>query len=271
MPRWGMVIDLDRCTACQACTAACLAENNTPFALPEEERKGVTMAWNDFVVWREGEYPHPRVLLLPRPCMQCNRAPCVQVCPVGATYKRPDGITMQRYDICIGCRSCMVACPYSVRTFNWFHAEDRLAPFEHAINPTSQPVRPKGVVEKCIFCYHRLDRLRADLQKGQAPQAITAKLGGKLEQGKPLPGEVWGEAVDILMRRHFANEANGDFDPREVGYLPACVQTCTASARIFGDLENPYSLVSEWAHSPRAFVLLEEQGTLPNVIYLREG
>lgn len=272
MPRWGMVVDLDKCTACQACTVACIAENNIPFSSPEENARGVTMHWNDFVVWSEGEYPHPRQLLLPRPCMQCNRAPCVTVCPVGATYKREDGITMQRYDICIGCRSCMVACPYTVRVFNWFHAEERLEPFAPAVNPTGQPVRPKGVVEKCVFCYHRLDRLKEDLQNGTLPESVKKKLNGRLGDEGETSQEQWGIAMDILMRGLVNGEANEeDFEPHEVSYLPACVQTCTASARIFGDLEDPDSLVSELARSPRAFVLLEEQGTLPNVVYLNEG
>jgi len=267
-----MVIDLDRCTACQACTVACQAENNIPFNLPQENAKGVTMLWNDFVVWNEGEFPYPRQLLVPRPCMHCNRAPCVTVCPVGATYKREDGITMQRYDICIGCRSCMVACPYTVRVFNWFHAEERLRLFADAVNPTGQPIRPKGVVEKCVFCAHRLDRLKRDMREGTVPNVVKERLGDKYREGEEPSGELWGEAIDLLMRRLVNGAADeADFDPRETSYLPACVQTCTASARIFGDLDNPESLVSEWARSPRAFVLLEEQGTLPNVIYLKEG
>jgi len=165
----------------------------------------------------------------------------------------------------------MVACPYSVRTFNWFPAEDRWPPpLDQSINPSSMPLRPKGVVEKCIFCYHRLERLRSDLMEGRVPRVIANRLERKYQPGTQPSDEVWSRALDIVQRYFFEGEATpGNFDPRLVGYLPACVQVCPPRARVFGDLANPRSLVSHLANSPRAFHLLEEIGTDPSVVYLK--
>jgi len=120
MPRWGMVIDLDKCSACQSCTAACRMENNTPVAGPDQAAAGRTILWNEVLPFIEGEYPNVNVTLIPRPCMHCDEPACIKVCPVQATYKNEEGIVLIDYDRCIGCRFCTVACPYTVRYFNWF-------------------------------------------------------------------------------------------------------------------------------------------------------
>lgn len=223
MTRWGMVIDLDRCTACQACTVACMVENNVPFVGQEESNRGRLMQWQRVLSTTDSAYPRPRARFLPRPCMHCEDPPCVQVCPVGATFKREDGIVLVNYDRCIGCRYCMVACPYGVRTFNWFRPR-----FEDAhrnyLNPSVR-VRPRGVVEKCTFCVQRTDRA--------------------LAEGRPV----------------------GTPD----GVATACAQTCTGGAIHFGDLDDPDSEVSRLARDRRAFRLLEEVGTHPQVYYLAEG
>jgi len=154
MPRWGMVIDLDRCVACQACTAACRAENNVAFAGPESSELGRAIFWHEVLSEVEGEYPNVRGTFIPRPCMHCDNPPCVRVCPVGATYQNEEGLVLQRYERCIGCRYCMVACPYAVRYFNW-HTPEWPEGMDRYCNPDI-PVRPKGIVEKCTFCSHRL-------------------------------------------------------------------------------------------------------------------
>ncbi len=155
--RWGLAIDLDRCTLCGACTIACRQENNVPPSGPDEAREGAQIEWMS-ILWREGEDPEAFPEGMPFPCQHCANAPCVKVCPVGATYKSPEGITMQIWDRCIGCRYCMVACPYGRRSFNWEEPQwdGTLA---QLLNP-DVATRPGGVVEKCTFCHHRVRDLK---------------------------------------------------------------------------------------------------------------
>ncbi len=151
MARWGMVIDLDRCTGCQACVMACKAENNVPVVGAREASRGRTISWMQVLT----EETEERLRFLPRPCLQCDDPPCTKVCPVYATYRNPEGIVAQVYARCIGCRFCMAACPYNAKYFNWYRYQKE-APGQ---NPDVS-VRPKGVVEKCTFCHHRLQKAR---------------------------------------------------------------------------------------------------------------
>lgn len=182
MARYGMVIDLDRCTGCRACMQACKIENNTPR----------DTQWMYVFHVEEGEYPNTRMWFLPRPCMHCDEPPCVKVCPVGARYKREDALVATDWDRCIGCRYCEVACPYGVNDFNWRAPEDNQ--YVDGSDPDLEPVtggaeppyrnpdldarygkerrhiagggRYKGVVEKCTFCVHRLEQ-------GKAPACVA--------------------------------------------------------------------------------------------------
>jgi len=158
MPRWGMVIDLGKCTGCGECAAACKVENNVAVVGPDESSRGRTMLWMDMLTIHEGEYPDARVRRIPRPCFHCDDPPCTKVCPVRATYLNPEGIVTQIFPQCIGCRYCMAACPYTVKSFNWYTPvwPQEMAP---ALNPDVS-VRPAGVVEKCTFCIHRLQKAK---------------------------------------------------------------------------------------------------------------
>lgn len=242
MPRWAMVIDLDKCVACQGCSIACRQENNTPVVDPEQAAAGRAIRWNDVFPMpinepeAAGDYPNVKVRYMTRPCMHCSNPACVKVCPVQATYVDDEGLVRVNYARCIGCRFCTVACPYGVRYFNFARPSWTPEMAQH-LNPDrvsengsleGPAVRPKGVVEKCTFCIHRLRKARA---KAAA-------------EGRPF---------------------------RADEYVPACVETCTGKARFFGDLSDPDSTVSKLAASGRAFRLQEEAGTHPNVIYLREG
>ncbi len=160
MTRWGMVIDLDRCTGCAACEVACKSENNVTTVSPEQTDIGRAMSWMKVVTKVEGEFPNTTMQFFPRPCMQCDNPPCTPVCPVGATYLDDEGIVAQIYPRCIGCRYCANACPYIVKYFNWYRPEWAESERQY-LNPDVS-VRPKGVIEKCTFCHHRLQKARED-------------------------------------------------------------------------------------------------------------
>jgi phenylacetyl-CoA:acceptor oxidoreductase subunit 1 len=149
---WGMAIDLNKCIGCEYCQRACSAVNDVAPDKP----------WNIVV---EDRTANGQKFFFSRPCLHCQHAPCVEVCPVKATYVRDDGLVFMDYDRCIGCRYCEVACPFDARKFNWEQRSE-----ENAFVPTwgvpEVERRPRGVVEKCTFCIHRID---AGLTKGLKP------------------------------------------------------------------------------------------------------
>jgi molybdopterin-containing oxidoreductase family iron-sulfur binding subunit len=170
--RWVMVIDLAKCIGCMACTVACKAENGLP--------PGVV--YRPVLEEEIGKYPNVSRRFTPRPCMQCAEPPCVPVCPVNATYKRPDGIIEVNYDQCIGCRYCIPACPYGARYFDF--GEDYtgdtpggVQPYETAPSPEygqswtrKEGQSPVGNVRKCQFCLHRLNA-------GMLPACVSTCMG----------------------------------------------------------------------------------------------
>ena len=158
MARWGMVIDLDRCNGCQACEVACRAENNVAVGGPEAAHQNRTIFWMRVHTEVDGEWPNLHARFVPQPCMHCDNPPCTAVCPVEATSIDSEGIVGQIYARCIGCRYCANACPYTVKSFNWTRPV-----FPDTVVPTLNPdvsVRPVGVIEKCTFCHHRLQKAR---------------------------------------------------------------------------------------------------------------
>jgi Fe-S-cluster-containing dehydrogenase component len=215
-----MVINLDKCIGCEYCLRACSATNDVwvdPEMDPPEK------PWN-IVVDEKTSTGTP--FFFSRPCLHCGDASCVEVCPVQATYHRPDGLVVMNYDRCIGCRYCEIACPYDARKFNW-QARTDVNPYIPTWGIAEVERRPRGVVEKCTFCIHRID---AGLKSGF------------------MPGE------DM--------EAN-----------PACVNICPVGARIFGDLNDPNSKVSQTVATEATIRLREELGTEPSVYYVipKEG
>ena len=228
MPRYAMVIDRQRCVGCGSCSIACRAENNLS--------EGVY--WSHKITETSGVFPNVRFHYLPTLCNHCTNAPCVRGCPTRAMHKVENGITMHDPKKCIGCRYCMINCPYGVIYFNWksshqFWKDKRVliegatsSPAEEVRaaggkgtpyynpqkNSTTPDIRPKGVVEKCTFCEHRVRK----------------------------------------------------------GLLPNCVEACPADARIFGDLEDPQSNVNQLLGKYRPYRLKEALGTDPAVFYIRD-
>ncbi|KTE92423.1 4Fe-4S ferredoxin [Desulfitobacterium hafniense] len=151
--RYGMAIDLKRCVGCHTCSVACKSANNLPSNI--WWNRVLTMG-GDSMDTVAGTYPNNKMQFLPVNCQHCDNPPCVKACPVGATYKRDeDGIVIQDYDKCIGCRMCMVACPYNARSFNWSKPEYYV---EHALGDADAPIHQYNVVEKCTFCVNRIAR-----------------------------------------------------------------------------------------------------------------
>ncbi|MGD9080436.1 MAG: 4Fe-4S dicluster domain-containing protein, partial [Desulfobacterales bacterium] len=151
--RWAMVVDLDRCIGCGACSAACYAENNVGIVGEERVLEGREMTWLSIERFQD---PHQKskVIFLPMLCMHCDNAPCESVCPVYAPHHSKEGINNQIYNRCIGTRYCVQNCPYKVRRFNWFDWEWP-EPMNVQLNP-DVTVRSKGVMEKCSFCIQRI-------------------------------------------------------------------------------------------------------------------
>ncbi|MBI5916026.1 MAG: 4Fe-4S dicluster domain-containing protein [Bacteroidetes bacterium] len=170
--RWGMIIDLQRCVGCKACTVACKVENHTP--------PGV--AYSVVLEQESGTYPYFKKTFLPRPCMQCENPSCTMVCPATATYARDDGVVVVDYDKCIGCRYCIAACPYGARSFDYGHnyTEDLSNPWEQQPSPEYGQHRkrehhasPEGNVRKCTFCLHRI-------YNGLAPACASTCMGNAI-------------------------------------------------------------------------------------------
>jgi anaerobic selenocysteine-containing dehydrogenase/Fe-S-cluster-containing dehydrogenase component len=248
--RWGMAIDLDACTGCQACVVACQAENNVPSVGKGDIDYGRSIHWLRVERWwdrghagppatghaatsRTGlahaaeapasERPHAR--FLPMLCQHCEVAPCEPVCPVFAAYHTADGLNAQVYNRCVGTRYCGNNCPYMVRRFNWYRYEWP-APLNLQLNP-DVAVRDRGIMEKCTMCVQRI---------------IAGRDRARDEGRSPRDGEI----------------------------QTACQQTCPSQAITFGDLKDGKSRVSGLSGSPRGYHVLGELGTRPAVTYLKK-
>ncbi len=260
--RWGMSVDLNTCTGCNACIVACQAENNIPVVGRDEVRKQRQMHWmriDRYYSANADDHDHLDVEVVHQPlmCQQCENAPCEAVCPANATMHNNEGISIQVYNRCIGTRYCANNCPYKVRRFNWYeysayragpvgssdpflriaknlktdHATSSQAELTHAplamlLNP-EVTVRSRGVMEKCNFCVQRTREVRG-----------REKLSGK----RIADGEI----------------------------TTACAQTCPTKALVFGDLNDEHSEVVQISQTAGAYKLLDaELNTRPTVTYLK--
>jgi len=261
--RWGMSIDLSSCIGCGSCIVACHTENNVPVVGKDEIRRGRDMHWlrldryfssaedevrADALANNTKEFSYakleipednPSVVHIPMMCQHCNHAPCETVCPVAATTHSNEGLNQMTYNRCIGTRYCANNCPYKVRRFNWFNYPTN-SRFQHfnpsqfdmgrmVLNP-DVTVRSRGVMEKCSMCVQQIQ---------------SGKLEAKKEGRTVVDGEI----------------------------QTACSSSCPTDAITFGDLndkkshENKGSVVRQKSEGTRAYHILEEIGTQPNIYY----
>ena len=189
---FGYGLDIARCIGCRRCVYACVHENNQSRdpqihwirVLRMEKETGIHLTESN--PYYEPELvPEEEAFYVPVACQQCRNPACVKVCPVKATWQEPDGITVIDYDWCIGCRCCMSACPYGARHFNWTDpgiASEEIKTDTHYFG--NRP-RPKGVVEKCTFCVHRV-------RKGRYPACVeicpvgARKFGNLLDESSEM-------------------------------------------------------------------------------------
>jgi Fe-S-cluster-containing dehydrogenase component len=215
---WGMVIDLDRCTGCEACVVACHAENNIVTVGADEAARSRAMHWLRIERYWEGEFPDVRLKFRPVLCQQCNAAPCEPVCPTYASHHTEEGLNAQVYNRCIGTRYCANACPYNVRFFNFFNPSWE-KPLHLQLNPDVS-IREVGVMEKCTFC---VQRIKASEQQVKAEN--RAMKDGELKpacaQSCPATAIVFGDLNDPESQvSRLARSARGEALLGELGTLP---------------------------------------------------
>lgn len=249
MARLGMVIDLQRCVGCGACAFACKAENNT-----RDRADGQGHNWADYLMKTEGTFPNVTHWVMPVLCNHCTDAPCVKVCPVTpkAMYKTPEGITMHDDELCIGCRMCQNACPYS-------HAE---------LSATSLDGETYSVISFNAFGASTQPNwadATSAIPRCTASGAETAKAAGATT---PMMNRFVAGDVDVIRKAGVVEKCTFCYHRTSNGMQPACVEACPAKARIFGDQDDANSEIAKVLKANKSVRLKEEKGTRPNVHYI---
>lgn len=250
MTRLGMVIDLAKCVGCGACAFACKAENNTGV-----RADGQSHNWADFIMRTEGTFPNATQFVMPVLCNHCSDAPCIKACPVKpnkAIFKTPEGITLTDNELCIGCRQCQEACPYSHDDLD----DKSLTGETYSVisyNPADKSTQP-----------YWSDKTAA------IPGCTSSGAETAARAGVPVPPMNQFKAGDAPTLRKADTIEKCTFCSHRVlnGLQPACVEVCPSQARIFGDQEDPKSKISMILAKEKSFRLQEDKGTKPNVHYV---
>jgi Fe-S-cluster-containing dehydrogenase component len=250
MTQYGMIIDLRKCVGCGACALACKTENNTAL-----RHDGQTFNWADFLHETGGTFPNTSFRTLPVLCNHCSDAPCVEACPVEpkAMYKTADGITMHNDERCIGCRACQDACPYSMDEVgkDGAHGEYSVISYNEE-GKSTQPFYTD----------------KTELMKGRT--ASGAEVAGKAGSTPPHQTKYQHPDYESVRRDNIVEKCIFCDHRVKNNELPYCVVACPSSARVFGDLQNADSEVAKLLKKHKHFVLKPEEGTSPNVYYIRE-
>ncbi|MCX7906923.1 MAG: TAT-variant-translocated molybdopterin oxidoreductase [Bacteroidetes bacterium] len=238
--KWGMVIDLNACIGCSACMLACQAENNVAVVGKQEALRGREMHWIRIDRYYSGDPANPQVVYQPMMCQHCDYAPCEVVCPVIATMHNDEGLNLQIYNRCVGTRYCSNNCPYKVRRFHWFEYHQTIYHLYEQEVPS-----------------HKSQQVVSPLQLVLNPD-VTVRERGVMEKCT--------FCIQRIREAKYAAKERGT--PLRDGELQtACQQTCPTDAIIFGDVNDPNSLVHRLRQDPRGYWVLGELNTRPAITY----